>query len=74
MFQGKYTTPTFKAFKTRYIALKNDTKKARPFFNLAFLKKSLFKLALLFQFILIPCFKFSNIIIIIKTIKIIKFI
>ena len=27
--EGKYTTPTFKALKTRYIALKNDTKKRR---------------------------------------------
>lgn len=29
--EGKYTTLTFKVRKTRYIALKNDTKKARSF-------------------------------------------
>jgi len=28
-FEGKYTTPTIKALKTRYIALKNDKEKAR---------------------------------------------
>lgn len=33
--EGKYTTLTFKARKTRYIALKNDTKK-QDHFDLAF--------------------------------------
>ena len=36
VFRGKYTTSTIKALKTRYIALKNDTKK-QDHFDLAFL-------------------------------------
>ena len=30
-FQGKYTTPTFKALKIRFRALENDTKKQEHF-------------------------------------------
>jgi len=35
-FEGKYTTPTFKALKTRYIALKKRHNKKHGLFNHAF--------------------------------------
>lgn len=34
--EGKYTTLTFKARKTRYIALENDTRKKHDLFSHAF--------------------------------------
>ena len=34
--EGKYTTPTFKALKTRYIALKNDTRKSTVYSAMLF--------------------------------------
>ena len=43
--EGKYTTPTFKALKTRYIALKNDTIKSTVYSAMLFLK-TLFKLVI----------------------------
>lgn len=36
--EGKYTTPTFKALKTRYIALKNDTIKSTVYSAMLFSK------------------------------------